>query len=165
MKAVVVPTTLTKTAFAAHLGVAKSYVSKLGNTGRLVLTSDGLVDVAASVRLIKSTNGAPERSPDSMVTAPFSDQRDRGDRLKNELLEMEVGEKRGLLLLASDVRAVVVAAATTLRGRLEALPDQLGPQLAAVSDETQVRNLIAAEVELLLTELAHQFGKFTQEAA
>jgi hypothetical protein len=159
------PATLTKTAFAAHLGVGKSYVSALNKAGRLVLTDDGLVSVAASVARIKATNGAPERSPDNLVPREFADQRDRGERLKNELLEMEVGEKRGLLLLASDVRAVVVAAATTLRGRLEALPDQLGPQLAAVADETQVRNLIAAEVELLLTELAHQFGKFTQEAA
>lgn len=100
-----------------------------------------------------------------MVPAQFADQRDRGDRLRNELLEMEVGERRGTLLRADDVRAVVVAAATTLRGRLEALPDQLGPQLAAVTDEQQVRNLLAAEVEVVLQELAHQFGKFEHESA
>lgn len=159
------PLILTKTAFAAHLGVAKSYVSKLGSTGRLVLTSDGLVDVAESLAKIKSTNGAPERSPDIMVPAQFADQRDRGDRLRNELLEMEVGERRGSLLRADDVRAFVVSAGTTLRGRLEALPDQLGPQLAATSDEQQVRNLLASEVEVVLQELANQFGKFAQEAA
>lgn len=159
------PSVLTKTAFAAHLGVAKSYVSKLGSTGRLVLTSDGLVDVAESLAKIKSTNGAPERSPDIMVPAQFADQRDRGDRLRNELLEMEVGERRGSLLRADDVRAFVVSAGTTLRGRLEALPDQLGPQLAAISDEQQVRNLLASEVEVVLQELAHQFGKFALEAA
>jgi hypothetical protein len=159
------PATLTKTAFAAHIGVAKSYVSKLGNTGRLVLTSDGLVDVAESLAKIKSSNGAPERSPDIMVPPAFADQRDRGDRLRNELLEMEVGERRGELLKAQDVRAVVVAAATTLRSRLEALPDQIGPQLAATADEQQVRNLLASEVEVVLQELAHQFGKFAQEKA
>lgn len=159
------PSVLTKTAFAAHLGVAKSYVSKLGNTGRLVLTSDGLVDVVESLAKIKSTNGAPERSPDVMVPAQFADQRDRGDRLRNELLEMEVGERRGTLLRADDVRAFVVAAGTMLRGRLEALPDQLGPQLAAVIDEQQVRNMLAAEVEIVLQELAHQFGRVGQEGA
>lgn len=160
------PSVLTKTAFAAHLGVAKSYVSKLGSTGRLVLTADGLVDVAASLVKIKSTNGAPERSPNIMVPAAFADQRDRGDRLRNELLEMEVGERRGELLKAQDVRAFVVAAGTMLRGRLEALPEQLAPQItAATADEHQVRNLLANEVEILLTELAAQLGKFAQEAA
>jgi hypothetical protein len=129
------PAVLTKSAFAAHLGVAKSYVSKLGNTGRLVLTDDGLVDVAGKPRsLSKVTNGAPERSPDVMVPAQFADQRDRGERLKNELLEMEVGERRGELLKAQDVRAFVVGAAgTMLRGRLESLPEQLAPQIAAAA--------------------------------
>lgn len=160
------PSALTKTAFAAHIGVAKSYVSKLGNTGRLVLTDDGLVDVAASLQKIKSTNGAPERSPDSMVPPQYADQRDRGDRLKNELLEMEVGERRGELLKAQDVRAFIVGAATMLRGRLEALPEQLAPQIAAAgSDEHQVRSLLASEIEILLQELSHQFSKVSQEAS
>lgn len=158
------PAVLTKTAFAAHLGVAKSYVSKLGNTGRLVLTSDGLVDVAESLAKIKSSNGAPERSPDIMVPERFADHRERGDRLRNELLEMDVGERRGGLLKAQDVRAFVVAAGTMLRGRLEALPEQLAPQItAAAADEHQVRNLLANEMEILLTELAGQMSRFSQE--
>jgi len=47
MKPTTVPATLTKTDFAAHLGVGKSYVSALNKAGRLVLTDDGLVRVAA----------------------------------------------------------------------------------------------------------------------
>lgn len=47
-----------KSAFAARLGEAPSYVTKLKDDGRLVLSADGkMVDVAASLRLIEQTAG------------------------------------------------------------------------------------------------------------
>jgi hypothetical protein len=55
----------------------------------------------------------------------------------------------------------VAAAATTLRTRLEALPDVLGPQLAATRDENAARALLAAEIEHALEELSREFAKFT----
>jgi hypothetical protein len=154
--------TMNQTAFAAHLGVGKPYVSNLKKAGRLVFTDDGLVDVVQSMQRIKRTTNAPERSAEALQPPGFTAQRERGEKLRNELLEMEVAEKRGELVKASDVRAVVLGAATTLRGQLESLPDQIAPQLAAASDEGQVRSLMASEIERLLTELSHQFGKLVQ---
>ncbi len=47
-----------KSAFAARLGKAPSYVTRLKDDGRLVLADDGKsVDVAASLRLIEQTAG------------------------------------------------------------------------------------------------------------
>jgi len=47
-----------KSDFAARLGKAPSYVTKLKDDGRLVLSADGkMVDVAASLRLIEQTAG------------------------------------------------------------------------------------------------------------
>lgn len=51
-------TTLGKKAFADLIGRSPSYVTKLKNDGRLVMTSDGKkVNVAASQRLIEQTAG------------------------------------------------------------------------------------------------------------
>ena len=53
------PTVLSKSAFAARLNRAPSYVTKLKDTGRLVLAADGKrVDVEASLRLIDQTAGS-----------------------------------------------------------------------------------------------------------
>lgn len=50
-------TAMSRSAFAARIGVRPSYVTKLGEQGRLVLTADGLVDAEASERLIEQTAG------------------------------------------------------------------------------------------------------------
>jgi hypothetical protein len=51
------PRYLTQAAFARLRGVAKSHVTKLKQTGRLVMTPAGMVDVAASDVLIAQTGG------------------------------------------------------------------------------------------------------------
>lgn len=65
----------------------------------------------------------------------------------------------GKLLQADDVRSAIAGAATTLRARLETLPDTLGPQLAGVADEQQARAILAEAIEHALGELARQFAK------
>lgn len=61
------------------------------------------------------------------------------------------------LLEASEVVATIASAVTTLRTRLESLPDILGPQLAAEVDEGRVRALMAETIEHALEETARQF--------
>ena len=51
------PRYLTQAAYARLRGVAKSHVTKLKQTGRLVMTPAGMVDVAASDALIAQTGG------------------------------------------------------------------------------------------------------------
>ena len=48
-------TVVSKTEFAARRGWAKSYVSKLANQDRLVLTQDGKVDLEATEALLAQT--------------------------------------------------------------------------------------------------------------
>ncbi|WP_454863745.1 terminase small subunit [Pseudomonas hormoni] len=48
-------TVISKTEFAARRGWAKSYVSKLANQDRLVLTQDGKVDLEATEALLSQT--------------------------------------------------------------------------------------------------------------
>jgi hypothetical protein len=63
----------------------------------------------------------------------------------------------GKLMDAGEVAAAVAQAATTLRTQLEALPDTLAPQLAAITDEAQVRATLAEAIEHALEETARQF--------
>lgn len=147
---------LTKTAFARELGVSKSYVSALSNAGRLVLTPDGLVDVAASKQRIQATAGAPERMAEPAPV--FQDARDKKEHYQAEMARLDYETRCGTLMDAADVRAAVANAATTLRTRLELLPDQLAPQLAAQPDEATVRATLANEIESLLLDLTSHFG-------
>lgn len=63
----------------------------------------------------------------------------------------------GKLMDAGEVAAAVSQAATTLRTQLEGLPDTLAPQLAAMTDEAQVRATLAEAIEHALEEAARQF--------
>lgn len=149
--------TMTRAQFADHLGVSRSYITKLANTGRLVLAEDGRINVAASQAALKASTGAPERAVAAAATEAFADWRERKERAQAEMAEMDVAVRRGTLMQADQVRAAAVAAVTMLRSRLELLPDQLAPQLAATSDELRVKAIIAAEVEAALAELSTQF--------
>ena len=69
----------------------------------------------------------------------------------------------GDLMRAADVVAVVSAAATTLRTRLEALPPTLAQQLAAPMGETERRILIADAIESALSGLAAEFARLAKD--
>lgn len=154
---------VTKTEFASLLGVAKSYVSKLAAADRLVITAGGLVDVDASKRRIQETSGAPERA--AVTTPVFADARDKKEHYQAEMARLDYETRCGTLMDAADVRAVVANAATTLRTRLELLPDQLAPQLAAQPDENTVRAILANEIEALLADLAAGFTSLQRSGA
>ena len=101
------------------------------------------------------------------------DQAREGDRLRRwlamraaaEMARLDYETRCGTLMDASDVRAVVANAATTLRTRLELLPDQLAPQLAAQPDENTVRAILANEIEALLADLAAGFTSLQRSGA
>lgn len=97
-----------------------------------------------------------------LPASPHSDRRARAladkeeaaarKALRDEQIEL------GQLLLATDVEAVVADAAATLRSALEAMPYELAPELAATTDEAQVRGKLVEFVESVLGELARGFG-------
>lgn len=160
------PTFMTRSQFADHIGCAKSYISKLGTQGRLVMGHGAhadRIDVEATKRLLAESTGAPERASEAATTPAFMDHREQGEKYKALMVQMDYEERCRSLVKADDMRAVLVTAATGLRTRLELLPDALAPQLAATPDEAQVKALLAAEIEAALAELAHQFAKL-QEA-
>ena len=63
-------TVISKTEFAARRGWAKSYVSKLANQDRLVLTDDGKIDLEATEALL-----AESADPSKAAVAERHDRR------------------------------------------------------------------------------------------
>lgn len=161
--------------YAAHRKVQRSYVTKLKQEGRLVLTPEGLVDVAASdSRIVATANPsrddvvarhAEQRSaPPTPPTPPPLDDADpnddtrydyQGSKAKREhfaALEAEASYRAKVkeLLEASEVRSVLAETVTVLRTAIEGLPYNLSAVLAATQDETEIRQIITSEVEAAL---------------
>ena len=173
--------------FAAHLGKKASYITLLKSTGRLVLSADGKrVCVAESIQRISNTmdpsksgvaayhaskrgEGEGGSSPDGEIIVPeltgFElpvDRSYQGSRARREHFaalsaERDYKMSMGTLMHADDVLPAVAGAISTLRQRLEALPDILAPQLTACGDESQARILLADTIEHALEEAARQF--------
>jgi hypothetical protein len=71
----------------------------------------------------------------------------------------------GKLMDANEVAVAVAHAAATLRTRLESLPDVLGPQLAAITDEAQARATLAEAIQHALEETSRQFANIAERGA
>lgn len=71
----------------------------------------------------------------------------------------------GKLMDASEVTAAIASATATLRTSLESLPDVLGPQLAAITDEGQARATLAEAIEHALEETARQFSNLSKQVS
>lgn len=148
--------------FARILGVGRSYITALKTAGRLVLNDQGKVLVEESKASIASSAAAPERA--AVVSQTFSDSREKKDYYAGELARLDYEERCGKLMQAGEVLAVVSNAAVTLRTRLESFPDQLAPQLASMSDEQQIRAILADNIEILLGELSAQMASIGKAA-
>lgn len=179
-------TCATQTAFAERIGVAKSYVTRLKQLGRLVLAENGLVDVEASLARLKETQdpakpshialsdtpGKPDEQPlvappeDAPAEGAMNYQQARAVKEKYQALsaKLEYEQSCAQLLRADDVAAVIARVAVTLRTRFESFPDLLAPQLAEIRDEQQIRSLLADQVEILLSDLSAQFAKLARQA-
>ncbi len=149
-------TVLTQAAFARHIGSGKSWVTQLKTAGKLVMTADGKVEVEQSLERMAGSTGAPGRA--KVVTQRYADSKERREHIEAELKQMDLDERTGKLMQTSEVLSAVADAATTFRTRMESFSDVLSPQLAAISDEQQVRAILAEQVELVLHELVGRFA-------
>ena len=183
------PAFVSKSRFADEvLGCARSYVSKLAKQGKLVVNEHGLVNVHASLALIKDGYGAPERGrallhaqrkgqgtqpapdapsatdPPEQPTEPLRpavpDNRERNEFYAAEKNRLDYEERCGSLMPVADVHQVVANAFTAARNRLEGWPQRLAPLLAPMADEGQLRATLADEVQALLEDMSHTLALF-----
>lgn len=107
------------------------------------------------------TPPAPPDATQPVDDAPgdegFQYWRRRSEKARALAAERDNAAAEAKLLDGEQVVAAVKGAITTLRTRLESLPDVLGPQLAAISDEAEARASLAEAIEHALEETSRQF--------
>lgn len=146
--------------FARRQGWQKSYVTKLGKAGRLVLDDAGCVLVDATMARIAETADPSRAAPADEPAEPLASNHDyQTARAKREhylALQAEADYLRGIgeLVLLSAVEDVGANMGATLRSALERLPVRLAPELAMESDEARVRALLADALDDVLREVS-----------
>jgi hypothetical protein len=170
-------TTCTQSEFAALLEKDKSYVTRLKQAGRLVMTEDGRVEVEKSKALISGT-ADPSRSP-STGTAPRQPQQPAADnavgnsyqqaRAVNEKFKaltakLEYEKASGKLVDADEARLFAADLAASFRGAVEQLRDRLAPVLAPLSDVESIRAVLTEEDDQMLADLADKIAKWGKSA-
>jgi hypothetical protein len=171
---------LSKSEFAAHKGWSKPYVSKLAKQGRLAMTADGKVDVAATEALLQRTadpskTGVAERhqreriergvtahlTPNALPLDPppsvdenegidFQKARARREHYLARLAENEARKSDGELVEREAVESAAFATGRLLRDLLLGLPKQIGAELAAISDPWEVERRLTAGLRRVL---------------
>lgn len=171
-------TLATQADFARRIGVVRSRITAMKVAGRLVMEGDK-VNVEESLARIEASRDGRRDNQSPRHIAPVApslssaqdpegsgvrriDAQARKEYLAAELLQIDLDERRGKLLVADEVVSTIADAATTLRTRLESFPDLLAPQLAAINDEQQVRALLADHIEIVLNELAARFSEMAK---
>jgi phage terminase Nu1 subunit (DNA packaging protein) len=146
---------LTQAIVAEHLDLNQSAVSRL--LPRLgVGLEAGLDEIRTRyIRSLRSTasahGGAALQAEKLKLTAA-----------RRKKAELDLRERAGELVESTRVRLGVTACAAQMRSALERLPDMVAPRLAVESDESTIVALLAAEIDLVLADLAARFraGKF-----
>lgn len=161
------PNAITRSEFAELNGCSKSYVTKLGGEGRLVLTEDGKrVLVAESLARIAETTRATERASVPALAPVVRADRDRKDFYDAENARLDLEGRLGRLMDRGEGVAVAADAGTYLRATLEAWCDVLTPDLAATGgDEARIRAVLRDRCREVLGEFSRRMAKLEREAA
>lgn len=155
--------TMTQAEFARHIGVAKSYISKLKDAGRLAMTQDGRVEVEESKQRIAATadpgkddisakwqqaretqQATPAREEDSDNPSYQAARADK-ERYAAKMAKLDYEKAIGKVVDKADVQAVVEDVITQFRQGLENLPYRLAPELVGL-DLDGIRAALKQEV-------------------
>ncbi|MCX8003436.1 MAG: hypothetical protein N2688_00520 [Burkholderiaceae bacterium] len=154
----------TQAEFARAQGWERSYVTKLKQQGRLVITDDGLVDFEASLERIRQTTQALERAAPAVQGVQFADARSAREYYEAELKRLEYEAAVGKLLRTDDVDDAVADVSATYRAGIEALVERLPAQIVALGgDEARIRALLRDEGEHLLRRVSERLARLARE--
>ncbi|MCW5982459.1 MAG: hypothetical protein KIT09_30510 [Bryobacteraceae bacterium] len=162
------PGLMTQAAYARRRDVNRSHISRLAKRGILVMRGK-LVDVAASDAVLDDKPvdfETHETSPS--VTRPavesvagasgasFAQARTAEMVFRARLKKLEFETRTGKLIGADEVKVKWFTIARTIRDKLLAMPAKLAPQLAALGDTKDIRDLLDAEMTAILRGLQEE---------
>jgi hypothetical protein len=166
------PGLATQAEYARHRRVDRSYISRLAKRGILVLRGR-LVDVAASDAVLddkpvdveppEPVNAvhSPQPRPQLESTGPlqpgsFSQAKTIEMVYKAKLRKLDFETRSGKLIPSDEVKVKWFTLARQIRDKLLAMPAKLAPQLAALNDVREVRELLDTEITVLLRALQEE---------
>lgn len=168
--------------FAKLLGKDKSYVTRLKQAGRLVMTEAGLVDVDKSLELIKSTSD-PARADNGQNSPPKSAvsndlkneavgssyQTSRAIKARYEALaaKQDYEKSSGQLIERGKVEVALADVVSFARQSIENLPMQVAASLVG-KDFDAIVSIIKTEIIQMMgethREAEKQFNRLTEVA-
>jgi len=159
---------LTRSVFAAKQGWSPSYVTKLGQQGRLVFCPDNpkLIDAqetlaymgctddpkkkylrqyhaAARVKrhvtdLLQYDSHSEEEIPSAADHPKYWDVKTRREITLGDLARLELAKKQGFLVERQKVEEIAFASGRMLRDAILGLPTQLSPEIAMMKDTLEI---------------------------
>jgi phage terminase Nu1 subunit (DNA packaging protein) len=155
--------------YARHRGKSRQYISKLAKAGVLVMRN-GHVDVAASDAVLDDKPVAVEPNETDRAAQPrpavdasggqaptsFAQARLADMVFRAKLRRLEYETKSGKLIPADEVKVQWFKQGRQVRDKLLTMPAKLAPQLAALSDVREVRELLDTEIEAMLRALQEE---------
>lgn len=151
--------------YARHRKVNRSHVSRLAKRGILILRGK-LVDVAASDAVlddrpvaVEPNETGPSAQPQTATETPgqqptsYAQARLADMVYRAKLRRLDYETRSGKLIPADEVKARWFVIARQIRDRLLAIPSKLSPQLAALTDAREVRELLDTEITAILRAL------------
>jgi hypothetical protein len=160
---------MTQAEYARHRNVNRSYINRLAKRGILVMRGR-LVDVAASDAVLddkpidvephESGPGPQQRTAPESLGGPagssFAQARTAEMVFRARLRKLEFETKSGKFLPSDEVKVKWYTLARQIRDKLLALPAKLAPQLAALSEAREIRDLLDAEIVAILKSLQEE---------
>lgn len=153
--------------FATFYGVAPSYVTELKGQGRIVMTADGARVVAlASAKLIAET-ADPSRDGDGESSSAQRRAKAIADKAEYdaEKSRMDLAQAKAELWPRTEIRAALEIIKRTLDTALEGLPAIHAAEVAALSDEAQVRTRLEEATGLVRGELVYRLDAIAKTGA
>lgn len=147
--------------YARHRRVSRSYISRLAKAGVLVMRQ-GKVDVAASDAVL---DDRPEKISESVTSTPVEAgpqttsyaQAKLADMVfRAKLRRLEFETRSGKYALTDEVKVKWYTLTRQIRDKALALPAKVAPQLAALSEVAEIRDLLDTEITALLRGLQEE---------
>jgi phage terminase Nu1 subunit (DNA packaging protein) len=143
---------MTLTALGEALGIDARAVARYAKRGMPVHSVEAARQWRAKNVRARVANG--KTKPGKAAPNAYQDARTRWAISEAEQRELEVLERRGVLVSREQVRAEVARYLVGLRQALLQLPARLQSVLAAETDETKVHDLLQDEVDGILSQIA-----------
>ena len=151
--------------YARHRGKSRQYISRLAKAGVLVMRN-GKVDVGASDAVLddrpvavepgdtgQSAQSRAAVDPSGQQPSNFAQARLAEMVYRAKLRRLDYETRSGKLISADEVKAKWFVLGRQIRDKLLAIPAKLSPQLAALGDAREVRELLEGEIIAILRAL------------